>query len=206
MNHKFYTNKKLLPAVTVLIATIAIIPALSGQGFAQSSVSDVRPVAPRIADISSADVSALVPEISVDVFETASEIKFSGATEGWSLIGGYAFESEIEIEGTAVRGDDGIWQVQAEGKLKVGDREAKLLLKGRAYDGHLRLHGTGILENGQEFRIFLVGNYAPTIVEGEYALGFRGAYVKFSENGFRIPMMQVGQVSVYPVNHEADIQ
>ena len=148
------------------------------------------------------NISSLVPEISevkpVDIFDTEPKVKFRGGTEGWSLIGGYAFDSGIKLEGTAIRGDDGVWQVEAEGKLNVQQRNAKLVLKGEAHDGHLVLHGKGILENGPEFRIVLVGSYAPTLVEGEYALGFKGAYVNFSDNGFRIPMMQVGKVFVSP--------
>jgi hypothetical protein len=199
MNSKFYKNKILLPAISILIATFAIVPAISQQGFAET---DVRTDAPRVAVVSLAGSSVLLSEISdvkpVDVLETESGVKFRGGTQGWSLVGGVALVSEINIEGTALRGDDGIWQVEAEGKLKVDKRDVKLLLKGKAYDGHLILRGTGTLEGGQEFRITLVGNYAPTLVEGEYSLGFKGAYVQFADNGFRIPMMQVGKVFVSP--------
>lgn len=193
MNSKF-EKKILLSSLSILIATFAIVPALS-QGFAETDV--------RVKDsqnISELDVSALVPQITdikpTDVLDKESKVKFRGGTEGWSLVGGYALPSEIHIEGTAVRGDDGIWKVQAQGKLKVDTRDAKLDLKGQAQDGHLVLRGVGTLEGGQQFKIVLVGSYAPTLIEGEYALGFRGAWIQFGDNGFRLPMMQVGQVFV----------
>lgn len=202
MNSKFYKTKILLPAISILIATFAIVPALSQQGFAQDTDAGIQVDVSRAADARLADASAFVPEISdtkpVDVLETEPKVKFRGGTEGWSLIGGYALDSGIKIEGIAVRGDDGVWQVEAKGKMTVEKREVKLVLKGTASDGNLRLYGTGILENQQEFRTYLVGNYAPTFTEGEYALGFKGAYVKFSDSGFRIPMMQVGKAFVFP--------
>ena len=170
----------------------------------------VRPTDVSVSDVLVSDISTIVPEISdvkpTDVFEVYPQVKFSGETDGWSIIGGYAFETKIYIEGKAVRGDDGKWKVKAEGKMKIEDRDVKLLLKGKAYNGHLRLHGTGVLDSGLEFRIHLSGSYAPTLVENEYALGFKGAYVKFSDNGFRIPLMQVGKASVYPVTNVADTQ
>lgn len=197
MNSKV-KNKILLPTLTVLIASFAIVPALSQQGFAET---DVRTNASQNVSVLE-DSSVLIPEISevrpVDVFENESKVKFRGGTDGWSLVGGYALDSGIYIEGTAVRGEDGIWKVEAEGKIKVEKREAKLVLKGQAYDGHLILRGTGMLDSGPEFRISLVGNYAPTLTEGQYALEFNGAYIQFSENGFRLPMMQVGKVFVSP--------
>ena len=191
MNSKF-EKRILLP--TLLIATFAIVPALS-QGFAETDV--------RVTDSQNTaelDTSAFVPQISdikpTDILDTESKVKFRGGTEGWSLVGGYVLPSEIHIEGTAVRGDDGIWQVDAQGKIKVDKRVAKLDLKGQAHDGHLVLRGVGTLEGGQQFRIVLVGSYAPTLIDGEYALEFRGAWINFGDNGFRLPMMQVGKVSV----------
>jgi len=198
MRSKFYKNKILLPAISVLIATFAIVPAISQQGFAET---DIRTDAPRVAETRLADSSEFISGISdakpVGVLETEPKVKFRGGTEGWAIVGGIALASEIHIEGTAVRGDDGAWKVDAEGNLKVDKRDVKLVLKGKAIDGHLILRGTGMLEGGQEFKIVLVGSYAPTLVEGEYALGFRGAYVQFADNGFRVPMMQVGKVFVF---------
>ncbi|MFQ5440973.1 MAG: hypothetical protein ACE5DL_05865 [Nitrosopumilaceae archaeon] len=199
MNSQFYKNKILLPAIAILIATFAITPAISQQGFAETGIrTDVS----RVTDQKLAPASDFLPEISdvkpIDVLETEPEVKFRGGTHGWSLVGDIALVSEINIEGNATRGDDGIWQVDVVGKLKVEKRDVKLVLKGKANDGHLVLRGVGLLEGGQEFKIFLVGNYLPTLTEGEYALGFKGAYVQFSDNGFRIPMMQVGKVSVFP--------
>ncbi|MDH3611488.1 MAG: hypothetical protein OEM79_06980 [Nitrosopumilus sp.] len=193
MKSKF--NSILLPALLILIA---IVPALSQQGFAQI---DIRGDVP-IDNGNLADVSDFIPKISdrkpVDVLDTESKVQFRGGTNGWALVGGYALESEIHIEGTATRGDDGIWLVESVGKLDVEKREATLLLKGKAYDGHLILRGTGVLEGGQEFKVILVGTYFPTQIKGEYALGFTGAYVGFGDTGFRIPLMQVGKAFVWP--------
>jgi len=193
MNSKF-EKKILLSSLSILIATFAIAPALS-QGFAETDV--------RLKDsqnISELDASAFVPQITdikpTDVLDKESKVKFRGGTEGWSLVGGNALPSEIYIEGIAVRGDDGIWKVEAQGKIKVDTRTAKLDLKGQAQDGRLILRGVGTLEGGQQFKIVLVGSYAPTLIDGEYALGFRGAWIQFGDNGFRLPMMQVGKIFV----------
>ena len=198
MKSKLNKNNILLPALLILIATFAIVPALSQQGFGQTNIRGDVPI-----DISNlAKVTDFVPEISdrkpADVLDTLSKIKFRGETDGWALYGGHALDSEIYIEGTAIRGDDGIWIVEALGNLNVEKRDAELLLKGKAYDGHLILRGTGILEGGQEFKVILVGTYVPTLVEGEYALGFKGAYVGFGDTGFRILLMQVGKAFVSP--------
>ena len=199
MNTKFYKNSILLSAISILIATFAITPAISQQGFAET---DIRTDVSRVTDEKLAPESDFLSELSdarpVDILEIEPEVKFRGGTQGWSLIGNVALATEINIEGSAVRGDDGIWQVDAVGKLNVEKRDVKLVLKGKAHDGHLVLRGVGVLEGGQEFKIFLVGNYLPTLTEGEYALGFKGAYLQFSDNGFRVPMMQVGKVSVFP--------
>jgi len=58
-------------------------------------------------------------------------------------------------------------------------------------------------EDGPEFRIVLRGNYAPTTVEGDYALTFNRSFVSFADNDIRIPLMQIGKVHVEPVTHEA---
>jgi len=193
MNSKF-EKKILLPALTILIATFAIVPALS-PGFAET---DVRVTDSRsISDVNTTDLFPQVTDVKpTDVLDKESKVKFRGGTEGWSLVGGYALPTEIHIEGTAVRGDDGIWQVEAQGKIKVDEREAKIDLKGQAQDGQLILRGVGTLEGGQQFKIILVGSYAPTLVDEQYALGFRGAWIQFGENGFRLPMMEVGKVFV----------
>jgi len=193
MNKKF-NNKKLLPVIGV-IAAIALMPILSTQGFAQVTDANVTTIDPR--DFTS-DV------LPTDVLETYPEVQFRGGTEGWALVGGYAFPSEIGLHGTAVRGDDGVWHLKAEGELLVGEREATLVLRGAAHDGHLRLHGTGTLgEDGPEFRIVLRGNYAPTTVEGDYALTFNHSFVSFADSDVRIPLMQVGKVHVEPVTPDA---
>ena len=192
MNEK----KILLPALSILIATFAIVPALS-QGFAETDV--------RVADsrnIIEVDAANLFPQVTdvkpTDVLDRESKVEFRGGTQGWSLYGGNALATEIHIKGTAVRGDDGIWQVEADGKIKVEQRVAKLVLKGQAQDGNLILRGLGTLEGGQQFKIVLVGSYAPTLKDDQYALGFSGAWIQFGDNGFRLPMMEVGKVFVSP--------
>ncbi len=170
----------------------------------------VRPTDSAVTDVLISDISDIAPELSdvkpTDVFEVHPQVEFKGETQGWAIIGGYAFETSIYIEGTAVKRTDGKWKVKAEGTMKVEDRDVKLLLKGKAFDGKLRLHGSGVLDSGLEFRISLVGNYAPSLVENEYALGFKAAKIKFSEDSIRIPLMQVGKAYVYPVTNVADTQ
>jgi len=200
MNHKFIKQNLLLPAIVVLVATLGVAPAISESAFAQRQDADKRQDSEVRQDRKRVDSTILFQTSdvrAVDVLENANEVEFSGKTEGWAIIGVHAVKSEIEIEGTAAR-EDGIWHVDANGTLEVGDREVDFVLKGRANNGHLRLHGTGALDDTQ-LRIVLVGNYAPIHIEGEYTLGFKGAYVKFSQGGFRIPLMQVGTVTVNQV-------
>lgn len=142
------------------------------------------------------ETSLVEPTEVQDVFDTSNHIKFRGHTSGWVIVGGYAIPSEIDLQGNALRGDDGIWKIKSEAKINVGNRNASLDLQGRAVDGHLRLHGTGTLEGGQEFRIILKGGYAPTSISGEYALVFTNSYVEFADNGFRIPLFQSGKAYV----------
>lgn len=133
------------------------------------------------------------------------EVKFEGATDGWAIIGGQAFASEIKLTGNAVHQGNGVWKVASDAKISVADRDATLDLKGKAVNGKLRLQGTGTLESGESFRIILRGSYAPISGHpGDFVLDFSTAQIQNMENGFRIPLIQDGVIQVKPVPTSTD--
>ena len=151
---------------------------------------------------------ALVPLVASDVFAqtdviTTSEIheipdlKFDGKTNGWAIVGNQAHNAGLSLDGNAVYHDNGIWIVKSDSELFIGERDAKLELKGKVVDNKLRLNGTGELSDGTEFRIILRGHYAPIAnSDGNYAVAFTTAIVStMGDNSIRIPLALVGQVN-----------
>ena len=151
------------------------------------------------------DVSSAIPsafsDVSVESPDRKDGVKFDGKTSGWAIIAGQAFPSNIELNGTAIHQNNGVWKVKSNAEISVGDRiDIPLELKGKAVNGKLRLHGTGVLDGGDTFRIILRGHYAPVHDSpGTFVLDFSTAKVQNMENGLRIPLLQHGLIDVEPV-------
>ena len=156
---------------------------------------------------------ALVPLVASDVFAqtdviTTSEIheipdlKFDGKTSGWAIVGNQAHNTGLSLDGKAIYNDDGFWVVKSDSELFIGERDAKLELKGKVIDNKLRLNGTGELSDGTEFRIILRGHYAPIAnSDGDYAVAFTTAIVSTTgDNSIRIPLALVGQVNTEAIS------
>ena len=194
-------NKKhsLLFAIPVLVALVFGTLGAT-DAFAEAANTSIVP-----DNVSSVKTDALL-DVSTESPDRQAEVKFSGGTDGWAIIGGQAYASNIElITGNAVRQDNGVWKVKSEAEITVGDRHAKLDLKGKAVNGKLRLHGTGTLD-GDSFRIILRGHYAPINGQpGDFALDWSMAKIQNMENGIRIPLFQDGIVYVEPVIPTVDV-
>lgn len=155
-------------------------------------------------NVSSANTDALL-DVSSESPDRQAEVQFRGGTDGWAIIGGQAYASEIDLIGNAVYQENGVWKVKSEAKISVADRDVTLDLKGKAVNGKLRLHGTETLDNGDSFRVILRGHYAPVYDQpGEFVLDFSTAKIQNIENGFRIPLSQNGIVHVESVVPEVD--
>lgn len=128
-------------------------------------------------------------------------VDFQGTTDGWAVISDQAHPAKIVIEGKAIRADDGVWKIRSEAEIVTADRHAILDLKGNAVDGKIKLSGTGTLESGESFRIFLRGHYTPLYgEEGAFILAFTAAKIHFVETGINIPLIQSGIINVEGVN------
>ena len=165
---------KLLP-VFVAIAAITAIP-LASNAFAQTDeITDVAPDVQRIPDLT-----------------------FEGETNGWALINNQAHPASLTLDGKAYFVEEsGIWKVTSDSALSIGDRDAKVELKGKVTDNKLRLFGTGVLGDGTEFKIILRGHYAPIAnSDGDFAVAFKTAIVSTTntDQPIRIPLALVGQV------------
>ena len=196
---KNQNKKKLLVALPVLLA-IAMAPAATGNVFAQNADVDV-----------SSDIAIdVAPSLGRDATpsdtpDRKAEVKFRGGTDGWALIGGQAYVSDIAIEGNAIHQGKGVWNIASEAKIAVDERHATLDLKGKAHNGKIRLHGSGTLDTGEPFRIFLRGHYAPIADSpGDFVLAFSAAKIQNMENGIKIPLIQHGIIHVEPVHDSAD--
>ncbi len=156
-------------------------------------------------NVSSDRTDALL-DVSDESPDRQAEVKFRGGTDGWAIIGGQAYTSEIGLSGNAVHQGNGVWKVKSDAKIIVGDRHATLDLKGKAVNGKLRLHGTGTLDSGDSFRIILRGHYAPIHGQsGDFALDWSTAKIQNMENGVRIPLFQDGVIHVNPVIPTVDV-
>jgi len=151
-------------------------------------------------NVSSVRTDALL-DVSIESPDRPAEVQFRGGTDGWAIIGGQAYTSEIGLNGIAVHQGNGVWKVKSTAVISVGDRhDIPLDLKGKAVNGKLRLHGTGTLDGGDSFRIILIGKYAPIIGQpGDFALDWSAAKIRNMETGIRIPLFQDGIVHVEPV-------
>ena len=178
-------SKQAMPTMIALVAIVAV--ALSPLALAEEEVF--------VGTIS--DIAPDTPE--------RPQVHFQGGTDGWAIIGGQAHEAKIEIDGNAVRADNGVWKVKAEAEITAGDRHATLELKGKAVNGKIKLHGTGTLDSGESFRIILRGHYVPVYDEqGAFVMAFQMAKIHSMENNIHIPLIQSGIVNVEAVNPSTD--
>jgi len=175
--------------IPVMIAIVAIIAVA------------ISPMALAVEDVS-VDV---IQEIPLRETSDRAQIQFRGGTDGWAIINGQAHTAEIGISGNAIRADNGVWKVNSEAEITVGDRYATLDLKGKAVNGKIKLQGTGTLDSGESFRIILRGHYVPVFDEqGAFVMSFNTAKIQLMENGIRIPLIQSGIVNVEAVNPSTD--
>ena len=144
------------------------------------------------------DVFAQTDTITTSEIHKIPDLKFDGKTSGWAIVGNPAHNAGLNLDGKAIYNDNGIWIVKSDSELFIGERDAKLDLKGKVVDNKLRLNGTGELSDGTEFRIILSGHYAPIAnSDGGYAVAFTTAIVSTTgDNSIRIPLALVGQVNI----------
>ncbi len=127
-----------------------------------------------------------------------ADLTFTGEATGWTMIGGYAYESSTILNGEAwhIRGD--VWKIHSKGTLHVGDRTVDVEFKGFANGHRLILHGTGYV--GEDpIRVFIRGHYAPTVDYGVFAIAFNQMGVQNQNTGAKFTMAQVGEVMVTPL-------
>lgn len=134
--------------------------------------------------------------VSNTLADRGADLTFRGHTDGWAIVGGKAFESSIEFGGDAHHVGGGNWKISSTGELTVGDRHAKLDLSGFARGNVIHLQGSGSLDNGDAFRIMLRGHFAPTDDRNVYAVAFTNANIQYMSSGLRVPLMQVGSVTI----------
>ena len=178
---------KTIPVMIALVAIMAIAFAPIIQ--AADSVSP-----------NSVSVNSVSDRLAIDTTDRA-QVHFQGTTQGWAIIVGQAHVAEIEIDGYAVRDNNGVWKVTADVEITAPDRHAKLELKGKAADGRIKLHGTGTLNSGESFRIILRGHYMPVFDEpGSFVMAFNFAKIHTVQNDLRMTLIQNGIVTVEAVN------
>lgn len=124
------------------------------------------------------------------------DLSFRGETNGWTIVGGHAHKSSIVLSGHAFKAGERMWKISTTGDITVGDRKAELDLKGVAAGHKIMLQGNGMLENGEEVRLILVGHYAPTTEDGIFAVAFTHGMFHNTNTGDRLTMMQVGSIHV----------
>lgn len=133
------------------------------------------------------------------VIDKAPELSYSGKTSGWAILGGTALPSSIGISGQGYNQGGGNWRITAVGDIAVADRTAKLDLVGHVKGNMINLQGTGTLSDGTAFKLHLKGHYAPTGTTNEFAIAFTNSAFQFKDTGARMPLMQVGAVTVTPI-------
>ena len=127
------------------------------------------------------------------------DLSFRGETSGWTIVGDLAHKSSVSLSGHAFKAGERMWKISTTGNITIGDRKAELDLKGVATGHKIMLQGNGILQNGEEVRLTLVGHYAPTTEDGVFAVAFTNGMFHNTNTGERLTMMQVGSVHVAPI-------
>ena len=134
--------------------------------------------------------------VSDTLDDRGTDLTFRGHTDGWAIVGGTAHRSSIAFGGDAHHVGGGNWKIISTGELTVGERHAKLDLSGFARGNVIHLQGSGSLDNGDAFRIMLRGHFAPTDDRNVYAIAFTNAHIQYMSSGLRVPLMQVGSVTI----------
>lgn len=178
-----------------LAAIMAIMP-YSGTVLAESDVAIDSVLTDRATDV--------IP----DRPDRTPEVMFKGFTEGWAIIGGQAYPASIDLNGNAFHVGNGVWKVKADAVVTLpDDKQVKLELKGKTHGHKLRLHGTGTVDSGEQFRIVLRGHFAPIAgQQGDFVLDFTGARIFNVEERIRIPLVQDGIIHVEPAGISTDIE
>ena len=126
-----------------------------------------------------------------------ADLSFKGNVSGWSLIGGFAYESSTSLAGEAFHIKGNLWKVHVNyGEIQIGDRILPIKMQGFVSGNHLHLRGIAELPSGNEVNIGLGGKYAPTTERGEFALMLTKLWYQTDQNSGRIHLAQVGQVNV----------
>jgi hypothetical protein len=141
----------------------------------------------------------VVDKIRDKKIDRAPDLTYSGKTSGWAILGGMAFPSSIGISGEAYHQSGGNWIMTAVGDIAVADHTARLDLKGHVRGEQIALKGTGTLSDGTAINIHLKGHYAPTSNTNEFAIAFTNSAIQYKDTGARMPLMQVGTVTVTPI-------
>lgn len=131
--------------------------------------------------------------------DRAADLTYHGKTSGWTILGGTAFPSSIGISGQGYNQGSGNWKITAVGDITVADRTAKLDLTGHVRENTIVLKGTGTLSDDAVIDIYLKGHIAPTSSTNEMAIAFTNSYIQYKDTGQRIPLMQVGSVTIAPI-------
>jgi len=68
-------------------------------------------------------------DVATESPDRQTEVQFRGSIDGWVIIRGQAYDSEIGLTRIAIHQGNGIWKVKSEAKISVEDRNATLELK-----------------------------------------------------------------------------
>ena len=135
------------------------------------------------------------------------DLYFEGGADGWAMIGGYAYDASTKLVGEAYHVRGSVWKVHVtEGStVSIGDRTGiPVELTGTAHGHRLMLHGTAEISEDVHVRIALKGHYAATQTEGVFALSLDALGYHTESNNGRIPLVQIGEVSVWANENVAD--
>ncbi len=146
------------------------------------------------------------PDLSTDVRphdiapDRAPDLYFKGQVDGWSLIGGFAYESSTSLAGEAYHVRGSVWKVHVtDGQIEIGKRTVTIEdMKGYAKGNHLVLRGVVNLSEEVQVNIGLAGHFAPTKERGEFALALTKLFYQNDQNSGRIHLAQVGEVHIRP--------
>lgn len=216
---KIKTDIRLFAALGIL-AALAIVP-LSSSVFAQSNSGDnddsnndngdKRKLQKELKKEKLREIKNIALESEIEpkskIFdETRShepdrepDLSFRGETSGWTIVDDLAHKSSVSLSGHVFKSGERMWKISTTGNITIGDRKAELDLKGVATGHKIMLQGNGILQNGEEVRLTLVGHYAPTTEDGVFAVAFTNGMFHNTNTGERLTMMQVGSVHVEPI-------
>ena len=148
----------------------------------------------------------IVDKVRDKNIDKVADLKYNGKTSGWAILGGTAFPSSIGISGEGHNQGNGNWRITAIGDISVADRTAKLDMTGHVKGNQITLQGTGTLNDGTAIKIHIKGHYAATSNTNEFAIAFTNSHIQYMDNGARMPLMQVGTVTVTPIVNTVTVE